>query len=233
MIHIRVSRLLSAAAVMTVLAFFSLTCSGQTPTRRTPAKPSPTATPPSGEAEIISTAADQNEPNYVGQPVQKQPVQQDDANAQRVRELTARVKKLEAAKGDPYENKQRRLLLNLDILTRAEQRSESLRKQLFDMLEKETTVAVKLDQIEFDLRPEMISRSAAYSSSMRPEEVREMRKKSLDAEKQNLQSLLTEIQNTRTSLTANLTRSDALVEKLRTKLEADIDNAFKDDEPDK
>jgi flagellar biosynthesis chaperone FliJ len=79
----------------------------------------------------------------------------------------------------------------------------------------------------------MISRSAAYSSSMRPEEVREMRKKSLDAEKQNLQSLLTEIQNTRTSLTANLTRSDALVEKLRTKLEADIDNAFKDDEPDK
>ncbi len=45
--------------------------------------------------------------------------------------------------------------------------------------------------------------------------------------------MLTEIQNTKTNVSANLTRSDALVEKLRAKLETDIDNSFKDDEPDR
>lgn len=221
-----------AGLVLLALAAFSVSSEAQT--RRTPGiKPTPTATPPAGDAEIIRTADQPELTNVIVAPIESTAEVQTDPNAQKVKELNARVKKLEAARSDPYDERQRRLLLNLDILTRAEGRSEALRRQLFEMIEKENSVKSRLDQIEFDTRPEMISRSATYAGSMRPEEVREMRKKSLDAEKLNLQTLLTEIQNTRTSLTANLDRSDALVEKLRSKLEKDIDNSFKDEEPER
>ena len=49
---------------------------------------------------------------------------------------------------------------------------------------------------------------------------------SLAAERDNLQALLLEIQTTRTSVSANLQKSEVLVEKLRTKLEKDIDDAL-------
>jgi hypothetical protein len=130
------------------------------------------------------------------------------------------------------DEKQKRLLLNLDILTRSEQRSESLRKQLFEMIEKENTVKTRLDQLEIDIRPESIERSLQLSGSMKPEEVRENRRKSLAAERSNLQSLLAEIQNTKSTINVNLQKSEAMVEKIRIKLEKDIDDSFlKDDDP--
>jgi predicted nucleic acid-binding Zn-ribbon protein len=120
--------------------------------------------------------------------------------------------------------------LNLDILTRAEQRSESLRKQVFELLEKESSIKTKLDSLEYDLRPESIDRTTAIVGSLRPEEIRASRKKSLESERTNLQNLLTEIQRTKTRLDMDLQRSDALVERLRNKFEKEIDTAL-DDEP--
>jgi hypothetical protein len=67
--------------------------------------------------------------------------------------------------------------------------------------------------------------------TLRPEEMREARRKSLDAEKRNLSNLLNEIVATRTRLDGDVLRSDALVEKLRAKLEQDIDNALNSDQP--
>ena len=78
----------------------------------------------------------------------------------------------------------------------------------------------------------MIERSVALSGSMRPEEIREARRKSLEAEKRNLQTLLTDIQSTRASMEQTVLRADALVDRLRTKLEKDIEAALADDPPD-
>lgn len=228
-------RFITVVAVLISLFIFSSTSNAQT--KKKPAtKPVATPTPvPLSAAEIISRAGDQTEPTVLVQqpitkPAEEEPV---DPNVQKIKDLSTRVKKLETAKVDPYDERQKRLLLNLDILTRAEQRSESLRKQLFDMIEKESSVKARLDQNETDSRPEIISRAATFSGSMKPEEVREMRKKSLDSERQNLQALLGEIQSTRVTLASNLAKADALVEKLRAKLEKDIDDSFKDDDPDK
>jgi hypothetical protein len=124
------------------------------------------------------------------------------------------------------------LLTNLDILTKAEQRVESLRKQRFDLVEKENSIRSRIDQIDVDIRPESIEKNIALVGTLRPEELREARRKSLDAERRNLQSMLNEIIASRTSLENNLLRADALVEKLRVKLEKDIDNALSSDEPD-
>ena len=213
-----------------VLLFVIGTFSFAAEAQATKVKPKPMATPPvlTG-AEIISRADDYVEAPPVEKALTKQTTTM---NAARIKELTERVKKLETTQASTYDEKQKRLLLNLDILTRAEQRSESLRKQLFEMIEKENSVKSRLEQIEFDIRPEMIERTLQLSGSMKPEEVRDNRRKSLAAERTNLQALLTEIQSTRSNLNVNLQKSEIMVEKLRTKLEKDIDDSFlKDEEP--
>jgi len=151
-----------------------------------------------------------------------------DKMSTRMKEMNTRVKTLEGTKQSEYDEKQKRLLLNLDILTRAEQRAESLRKQLFDMVEKENSIKMKLETIDYDSRPDMIDRQVAFAGTLRPEELRELKKKNLDAEKTNLQSLLTEIGSTRTNLEQNVQKADQLVEKLRAVLEKDIDEALSD-----
>jgi hypothetical protein len=212
------------------VAVLSVSVSGQN-TRPTP-RPKPLATPPivSG-AEIISRAGD-----LIEVPVQaatpEPEVSERPSTGPDVRELTERVRKLEGSRKDPYDEKQKRMLLNLDILTRAEQRAEALRKQLFEMIEKESTVKTRLEQIEYDSRPEVIERALQLAGSMRPEEVRENRRRALAAEKTNLQSLLSEIQSTRANLSGSLLRADQMVERLRLKLEKDIEDSFlKEAEP--
>ncbi len=196
--------------------------------------PKPLATPPRvlTGAEIISRA-DELITQPIVQPTDDREAKPASENPE-IRELMDRIKKLEAGRStDPAAAKktdpdevQKRMLMNLDILTRAEQRSESLRKQLFEMIEKENTVRSRLEQITFDIRPEMIERTLQLAGSMKPEEIRENRRKSLIAERDNLQALLNEIQSTRNSVNASLQRSEILVEKLRAKLEKDIDDAL-------
>ena len=200
---------------------------GQTRKTGSTKKPTPSPTPRilTG-AEIISqsTEGELLDPN-VGITPERTPenVVSNDPNDATIRELKARIKRLESTRVNEYDEQQKRLMLNLDILTRAEQRSESLRKQIFEMIEKENSLLSRMTQLETDLRPEAVERSAAFAGSMKPEEVREIRKKALESERRNLQALLTEITNSRSALQATLLRADQLVERLRFRLEADID----------
>lgn len=193
----------------------------------------PLATPPpaSNTAEVISRDGDIVELAPVQSKSIDKPVEKA-VPTQNVADLMERIKRLEAGQQSTYDEKQKRLLLNLDILTRAEQRSESLRKQLFEMIEKENSVKSRLDQLEFESRPEVIERALQLNGSMKPEDVRDIRRKSLNAEKANLSSLLTEIQSTRANLNMTLLRAEQMVEKLRAKLEKDIDDSFLKDDPD-
>ena len=205
----------------------SIFVSAQT-TRRRP-KPLATPVPTLTGAEIISRAGELDaEPA----PVERTPPKTTSTTSSKIRNLNDRMDRLESTKKEDPDAKQRRMLLNLDILTRAEQRSESLRKQLFEMTEKENSIKTRLDQIEIDSRPEMIERTLQLAGSMRPEEIRDARRRTLDAEKANLESLLTQLQTTRASLSLSLEKADAMVDKLRTKLDKEIDDTFlKDDQP--
>lgn len=196
--------------------------------RKTPAVQSV----PLGEPIIVSRAGDNVEPQVFVQPVSENQTAQPGSDEQtakpdsQFRELSERVKNLESESSKEYDNKQKRLMLNLDILTRSEQRAETLRKQLFDMIERESQIKTKLDQIENDIRPEVIERSVSFAGSLRPEELRDMRRKNLDVERRNLQNLLSEIQRTKNSLEVNVQKADVLVEKMRAKLEKEIDDAL-------
>lgn len=186
--------------------------------------------------EVVSRAGDSEteprvfvQPSDLNQTAQPSGEEQPEKNNNQLSELSERVKNLESNSTKEYDDKQKRLMLNLDILTRAEQRAETLRKQLFDMIERESQIKTKLDQIENDIRPEVLERAVSFAGSLRPEELRETRRKNLDAERRNLQSLLTDIQNTKSSLTLNVQKADVLVEKMRTKLEKEIDDALTDE----
>lgn len=191
-----------------------------------------TTTTPPVEPLVISRAEDFPDNGDTAIKPAATPTPTVDSSNAYITDLENRIRSLESNsnKKDP-DAKQKRLLLNLDILTRAEQRSETLRKQTYDLLEKESDIQSKMDRIEYELRPESIDKTVAFAGTLRPEELRANRRKSLESEKASLQSLLTEIQRTRSSLELTLERSDALVEKLRTKLEKEIDTAL-DDEPD-
>ncbi len=231
-------RIITAAAAFNFL-FFGLLIAGsnaQTPRRSKPKKANPVAqTTPAGtnsEPLIISRADEfPGENRVIVQPqteVQtEKPVEKPAADG--INDLTERVKTLETNQKKDTDEKQKRLLLNLDILTRAEQRAETLRKQLFEMIEKESQIKTRLDQIENDIRPEMIERSVALVGTLRPEELRDQRRKTLEVDRRNLQRLLTDIQNTRSSLDLNLQKADIMVEKLRSKLEKQIDDALEDE----
>jgi len=191
--------------------------------------PKPLATPPvvTG-AEIISQAGDTAEPEPT--PAERQEPKPGATNATRIKELNERVKKLEASQGNTYDERQRRLKMNLDILKSAEERADSMRDRLFDMIEKENKIKAQLDQIDYDSRPENIEKLLQLGGSLRPEEVRENRRKSLASEKANLQSLLTQIQTTRANLEASLHKAEQMVERLRAKTEKDIDDSLLKDE---
>ncbi len=229
-------------SVVVIFAFAAADVSAQTSRRRRSSipVPAPTATPLTSEPLIISRADEFPDENSRAIPPDPNEIRivrgADTASVVTLEDLGNRIRNLEAGRvtkaADPDE-KQKRLLLNLDILTRAEQRSESLRKQVFEMIEKENSVKTKLDSLEYDLRPEVIERSTAMVGSLRPEEIRASRRKSLESERTNLQSLLTEIIKTRASLELSLQRADVLVEKLRMKFEKEIDSALEDDTDDR
>ena len=235
--HSRFGKVFVVTAAILFCLSVSVTATNAQTTKRKPRRTLqpiviPTPLPPD-EPVVVSRAEDQGSeiPTFVQAPPATQ--NQDAASVEtggNIEDLKARVKSLEAKNANEYDLKQKRLLLNLDILTRAETRSESLRKQLFDMIDKENTIKVRLEAIENDSRPEMVDRAAAFAGSLRPEEIRDARRRNLASDKLNLQSLLTEIQTSRANLVLTLQKSDALVEKLRYKLEKDIDDALTADQ---
>ncbi|MEO5858543.1 MAG: hypothetical protein ABIR33_06300 [Pyrinomonadaceae bacterium] len=215
--------------VLLSVGLFVFDADGQINRRRTKSTPTPVPVR-TGEPAVISRADDY--PTVVIEPA---PVNTDPSvpasSDVTIEELRERLLQLESKSRikDP-EQKQRQLAMNLDILTKSEQRSDGLRKQLFEMIEKENSVRGRIDQIDNDIRPEAINSAMATVGSLRPEELREQRRRSLALEKTNLQVLLTEVQKNRTNLELNVQRADALVEKLRVKIEKEIDAALMDDE---
>lgn len=237
------------AAIFLMLGFFVsvIQVDAQTKKKTTRKKKTTTSVPqpvPQQTVPVIVSTADQyqnqnqqlitgNTDNQTETQIQTEPETFDqklDKINIRLNELNTRLNSVDSKEKREYEEKQKRLLLNLDILTRAEQRAESLRKQLFELTEKENAIRTKLEQIEYDLRPEMIERQIAFVGTLRPEELRDKRKKSLESEKSDLETLLTEIQTTRASLEVNVQKADQLVEKLRFRLEKDIDDALNEEQ---
>jgi uncharacterized protein YhaN len=204
--------------------------------RSAPAAPKPVITNPTiappdatkspdeaGDVKIISTADSNKEPgsteNLQGWKPKVTPPEptEDEKTQQTINDLSKQVDRLNNKLTQMQEDD--RYQLDMERLTRAEQRAEQLRSQLMDVQAKIADFEAKLEQIDFALRPENIENSTAGYGSTRPEVAREARKKQLEGEKSRVTAQLKLAETSRSRLEGAVSNADAEVDALRAKLE--------------
>ena len=129
-------------------------------------------------------------------------------------ELLAPDKKTEDKSVDTV----KKVTTNLDLLTHAEERAEVLRKQLIDLIEKETAYKSRMTQFDEDLRPENIDRTMAGIGGTRTVEMRDTRRRVLENDKRGVENLLNVTTQSRVRLEEDVRQADFLVSKLRQRL---------------
>src|SRR5437762_5364516 len=128
-------------------------------------------------SDSSSSAGDSTTDNQIGAEQKT-----DDPNEVRrtIRSLSTQVDRLNERLGQMQESQ--KSLVDLERLTRAEQRSESLRAQLRDVQEKETQNQGRADELEYALQPANVERAVAMYGTTHPEEARETRRTRLEVE---------------------------------------------------
>src|SRR5918997_2357796 len=199
------ARLLTAA-----LSVLTLLCAGA---RAQTAAPPASTTPLPKEQTAVTVSADPltNEVALLRRSLQT-------LNA-RLREIAEKVFSPEAVKAsDAPGGRLNPVAQNLDILTRAEQRAESMRRQLLEMTEKETAYRTRLMQLDEELRPESIDRSLSGLGTTRTSELRDLRRRQVDNERKGVESLLGQATVNRVRLEDEVKQADLLVARIRQRL---------------
>ena len=141
----------------------------------------------------------------------------DDPNMQdTINTLSNQVDRLNDKLSQMQEND--RSLIDMERLTRAEQRAESLRTQQVDVESKLADLQSRLEQIEYSLKPENIERASGYGT-VHPEEARDTRRRQLESEKARTQAQIRILETSRTRLETAVNSADAEVDALRRRLE--------------
>jgi uncharacterized phage infection (PIP) family protein YhgE len=201
-------------------------------TRRStkPAAPKPVITNPQiappttgeGDIKIISTA-DQNDPGQPSdatqtkKPKSSTPPDQKEEIQQSITTLSNQVNKLTDKLSQMQEDD--RYQLDMERLTRAEQRAEQIRSQLIDTETKLADLQSRLEQVEYSLKPENIDKVATGMGTVHPEEARDSRRKQLENERSRLQAQLKIVETSKSRLEVSQANADAEVDSLRAKLE--------------
>jgi hypothetical protein len=116
------------------------------------------------------------------------------------------------------DEKVRQIATNLNILTHTEERAEVLRKQLIELIEKETSYRMRSAQLDEDMRPENIERALSGYGTTRTIEMRDARRRALESERRGVDSLLYLIGQSRQRLEEDVRQADLLVSKFRQRL---------------
>lgn len=173
------------------------------------------------ESERIISTADQDptEPPVESAQPRKSTSAKGSSDAdmqQTIKALSNQVDRLNDKLTQMQEND--RTLIDMERLTRAEQRAESLRAQQFDVESKLADLQSKLEQIEYQMRPESIERAAGYGT-VHPEEAREARRRQLESERSRVLAQVKILETSRTRLEASVATADTEVDSLRRKIE--------------
>src|SRR6185295_7360655 len=179
----------------------------------------------SGDVKIISTADQTKEqssetlqgwkPKVTTPPA---PTEDDaDSQSSTIKDLTNQVNRLNNKLSQMQEDD--RYQLDMERLTRAEQRAEQLRGQLMDIQGKIADFEARIEQLEYALRPENIEAATQGYGSTRPEVARDTRRKQLESERGRVQAQLKLAETSRARLEVAVVNADAEVDNLRAKLE--------------
>lgn len=135
-----------------------------------------------------------------------------------IRTLSNQVDKLNDKLSQMEESQ--RSLVDLERLSRAEQRSAQLRAELRDVQAKKGELEAHLEDVEYALKPENIERAAAGYGTTRPEEVREQRRRQLENERDRVRKQIEQLRGSDERLQQAIATSDAEVDRLQKKLDA-------------
>ena len=208
-------------------------------TRRTtqPAAPKPVITNPpiappattqtattqtTGDVKIISTAdattpTEQTDPAQEKKPKPAKTEQNPEDMQQTITNLSTQVNRLADKLSAMQEDD--RYQLDMERLTRAEQRAEQVRMQLVDVQSKIADLEAKLEGVEYALKPENIERATQTYGSTRPEEAREARRRQLESERGRLKAQLKILETSKARLEVSSSLADNEVDLLRAKME--------------
>jgi hypothetical protein len=120
--------------------------------------------------------------------------------------------------GTKYSEKQQNILLGFEILNRAEERIQILQKFQIELTEKQANVKTRLAQVEQEITPEGIDRIVALLGTTRTEEYRESRRRTLDAERNSLRQLASQISQNLSDVNNELRLASSFVKRLRDKI---------------
>lgn len=121
-------------------------------------------------------------------------------------------------KGNQLNEKQQKLLLGFEILNRAEQRVEILQKFQIELADKEAAIKTRIAIVEYDSKTENVERTVAVIGTLRGDETREARRRTLETERQSLQNLLAQIRRNLSQTNYELEQAQAMVTRLRQKI---------------
>jgi chromosome segregation ATPase len=181
----------------------------------------PTTTDATGDVKIISTAdqtGSESENSSETAPAKKPKSSTAPADdmQQSITTLSNQVNRLTDKLTQMQEDD--RYQLDMERLTRAEQRAEQVRSQLIDTQSKIADLESKLEQVEYALKPENIDRVTQGLGTVHPEEARDSRKKQLENERSRLQAQLKILDTSKNRLEVSVTNADTEVDNLRAKL---------------
>jgi len=135
-----------------------------------------------------------------------------------IRTLSNQVDKLNDKLNSMEQSQQS--LVDLERLSRAEQRSAQLRSELREVQVKKSDLEAHLEDLDYALKPENIERATQGYGTTGPEEVREQRRKQLESEKQRSQTQLEQLRGSEDRLNQAIATSDAEVDRLQKKMDA-------------
>ena len=175
-----------------------------------------TSTPP-GQEQLASLPPNSNSMEAVANQIDllRKSVQ---TLSTRLREISDRLLAPDAKANDNSNDKVKRISANMELLARVEERAEILRKQLLELIEKETAYKSRMAQIDEDIRPENIERALSGIGTTRTVELRDTRRRVLENERKGLESLLNQTTSSRIRLEEDVRQADSLVTKLRQRL---------------
>ena len=143
---------------------------------------------------------------------------------QTIRSLSNQVDKL-SDKINQMEESQRSLV-DLERLSRAEQRSAQLRTELRDVQAKQAELEVRAEDVDYALKPENIERSIAGYGTTHPEDLREQRRRQLESEKERVRKQLDQLNESEQRLQQAIATSDAEIDRLRKRIDASDEAAI-------
>jgi DNA repair exonuclease SbcCD ATPase subunit len=178
----------------------------------------PAGTTDTGDVKIISTADSTQE---TAQPTPsknaKTPAAPEQEQMQQtITNLSTQVNKLTDKLTQMQDDD--RYQLDMERLTRAEQRAEQLRSQLIDTQSKIADFESRLEQLDYALKPENIERSTQGYGTVHPEEARDARRRQLESERSRVQAQLRLAESSKTRLETAVVNADTEVDHLRDKL---------------